>query len=737
METVVLTPCQHLKPLCTPQGLQQVSRAAETVFAPANRPILNIGKQSVPQCLHPGCQHPVSRDLYICIHCVHIACLGSQSPVVHHPQSDPFKLDLPSSNASVNPHFKLHSSSSGHSIYLSAEHGHLFCVQCDDFVHNRFLDSAIEMQSHIAQAHRRNFTSSLSPLDPPLQQAFLQPPSFKRSRFKQRRLKTRTGFTASDKELALVAERGILLSSFGTSVRPPVGLFNLGNSCYMNSVLQAFLNAPPLRNFFLADEHKLHCSRPVKSDCFACAMDHLICDSCFATTPTVKNGAPTTIPPPFLVPQTVLDIVWRNAEHLASYTQHDAHEFLIAAINLLNTHCRTQQSPRKKQKTAPFLAEVNVNKALMENSKGEGQMQRKLSPVSPIANLRASPCGAFAGSDLLSPRSTSIVQNLFSGTLQSDVVCRVCGSSSPTLEKFYDISLDVDKFVKPASTRRSRAQSPAIDNGKDDANSVFSGARVSQTVSASVARIQLGSQEGERDASDRSNHSNSDLNKNAADAANDTSESERGKDLDSANTLQDCLSRFTEPELLGPSSKMHCSTCGTRQEAMKQLSIRTLPPIVCFHFKRFEQSFAGIRRNEMVKIDTPIEFPADGLDLSSFRTSEVLRRRNVMNTSSAGTTVETALLKAMSKELKEQNSNTTGDGSELRESREALYDLFAVVNHIGKIDSGHYTAMVRKQGMWFRCDDDKVSPLNDMDRVIRSEEAYLVFYVQRHPNVQY
>ncbi|CDF40592.1 unnamed protein product [Chondrus crispus] len=364
---------------------------------------------------------------------------------------------------------------------------------------------------------------------------------------------------------------------------------------------------------------------------------------------------------------------------------------------------------------------------LLNGPKKDG---RKLSPVSPVANLRGGSADLWAVSDLVSARSTSIVQNLFSGTLQSDVVCRVCASSSPTLEKFYDISLDVDKLVKPASTRRSRAPSPAVDLGREEGMV----AKVGPSVTVG------GVQEPEKDAVEATLNSIADPGKRAEEGTQDSSESERTKDLDTANTLQDCLSRFTEPELLGPSSKMHCSTCGTRQEAMKQLSIRTLPPIVCFHFKRFEQSFASIRRNEMVKIDTPIEFPADGLDLSSFQTSEVLRRRDVVKTSSPRSTVETALLKATSAKEGGKASEAEAEkegGLELRDTEEAIYDLFAIVNHMGKIDSGHYTSMIRKQGSWYRCDDDKVSPMSDVERVIRSEEAYLVFYVQRHPNVQY
>ncbi|KAI0564135.1 Ubiquitinyl hydrolase 1 [Gracilaria domingensis] len=600
----------------------------------------------------------------------------------------------------------------------------MFCAQCNDYVFNRYLDGAIGLQKYMARAQRRRFTSSISPLDTPVQSSPVFQLSNIKDRSKKRRLLTPSEWTPSDQELNNITLNSVMFTQPRNGIRPPAGLFNLGNSCYMNSVLQAFLNAPPLRRFFLADEHRPYCKRKTKSDCLACAIDKLVCDSTFtieAVPPKEKNGqSSASLQVPFLVPQSVLDIMWRNAEHLATYAQHDAHEFLIAALNVLNAHCRHEKFPdRTKQKTDPSKNELSTT-----SKRGSSDSRRKLSPVSPVTNVRADRDGVFSKASLLSIHSTtSIVQSLFSGTLQSDVVCRICGNSSPTLERFYDISLDVDKVIKPASTRRSRAPSPAIDSQ----NSGGSSAQKSFAASSN-------DRSGLRNKADlRGDHGsqNTSGSRSSHDANNSSGE---GDDVDIANTLRECLSRFTEPELLGSSSKMHCMNCNRRQESMKQMSIRTLPPIICFHFKRFEQSFASIRRSEMVKIDTPVEFPADGLDLSPFQTSEVLRRREGDTTHQAMTTV---LSNTADPSPCEQPEKLKLSQLIVRPNNDAVYDLFAVVNHNGRIDSGHYTSIIRRQGEWFRCDDEKVSRIAEVGEIIRSEEAYLVFYVQRFPNVQF
>ena len=40
------------------------------------------------------------------------------------------------------------------------------------------------------------------------------------------------------------------------------------------------------------------------------------------------------------IPYKLLHLVWTHARHLAGYEQQDAHEFLIAALDVLHRHCK-------------------------------------------------------------------------------------------------------------------------------------------------------------------------------------------------------------------------------------------------------------------------------------------------------------------------------------------------------------------------------------------------------------
>lgn len=55
------------------------------------------------------------------------------------------------------------------------------------------------------------------------------------------------------------------------------------------------------------------------------------------------------------------------------------------------------------------------------------------------------------------------------------------------------------------------------------------------------------------------------------------------------------------------------------------------------------------------------------------------------------------------------------------------YSLYAVLNHSGQTNSGHYTAFIRSgPGCWCLCDDQKIVPVT-LERVLTTD-AYVLLY---------
>ena len=42
---------------------------------------------------------------------------------------------------------------------------------------------------------------------------------------------------------------------------------------------------------------------------------------------------------------------------------------------------------------------------------------------------------------------------------------------------------------------------------------------------------------------------------------------------------------------------------------------------------------------------------------------------------------------------------------------------------------GHYTSIVRVDNIWYSCNDNVVSVINDIDDILHSKDVYLLFYV--------
>jgi len=153
--------------------------------------------------------------------------------------------------------------------------------------------------------------------------------------------------------------------------------------------------------------------------------------------------------------------------------------------------------------------------------------------------------------------------------------------------------------------------------------------------------------------------------------------------------FSDCLKQYTHPERLESEEKFFCGNCKSYQGCIKQLSFKTLPLVLCFHMKRFEQIFGP--KTMSSKVDTYIAFP-EVLDMTPYLSHSIL-------------------------------NGGAAPGNE------EVFDLFAVVNHHGKMENGHYTAFIKHSGEWVKADDPTLTKASL--RSVLMSQGYMLFYVRR------
>ncbi|KAL7730631.1 hypothetical protein ACLKA6_003409 [Drosophila palustris] len=151
--------------------------------------------------------------------------------------------------------------------------------------------------------------------------------------------------------------------------------------------------------------------------------------------------------------------------------------------------------------------------------------------------------------------------------------------------------------------------------------------------------------------------------------------------------LNQCMDMYFSGE------KIHgwnCPTCKTKRDAIKKLDISKLPPVLVVHLKRFyaDPSNTGA----YIKKQSYLEFPLENLDMKPY----IAR-------------------------------------AESRTQTPKTYKLYAVSNHYGTMEGGHYTAFCKSDsyGRWYKFDDQVVSTLDSSNVV--SSAAYILFYTWLPP----
>ncbi|XP_068778662.1 ubiquitin carboxyl-terminal hydrolase 21 [Struthio camelus] len=190
-----------------------------------------------------------------------------------------------------------------------------------------------------------------------------------------------------------------------------IGLRNLGNTCFMNAVLQCLSSTKPLRDYCLRKE--FHQEQPGVPR----AQQELT--EAFADVITALWHPDSTEP---VNPGRFKAIFQKYVPSFTGYSQQDAQEFLKFFMDRLHVEIN-----RKGRKTPSILADtkrpsVLEDSELLSDDERANQMWKRYLE-----------------------REDSKIVDLFVGQLKSCLKCQACGYRSTTFEVFCDLSLPIPK----------------------------------------------------------------------------------------------------------------------------------------------------------------------------------------------------------------------------------------------------------------------------------------------------
>ncbi|EXJ60144.1 hypothetical protein A1O7_04296 [Cladophialophora yegresii CBS 114405] len=225
------------------------------------------------------------------------------------------------------------------------------------------------------------------------------------------------------------------------------GLYNLGETCYMNAVLQMMVHNPLLASYFLGMGHSIHTcpinrelegkkekgneseeeqqdDDGVSSDekkelpsCVACGMTEVFSDVTMVDQPIPAQAV------------NLLFASWKNIQHMSGKGQQDAQEWFMCIVDRLH----------------------------------EGVAQYVPSSDNKTANAASTP----------SKQCVCFFHKVFYGRYNSQITCDTCHTVSSTEDEFSSISLDFKKQVKKrkkaAKEAAAKEAAAAKETTKDDA----------------------------------------------------------------------------------------------------------------------------------------------------------------------------------------------------------------------------------------------------------------------------
>lgn len=166
--------------------------------------------------------------------------------------------------------------------------------------------------------------------------------------------------------------------------------------------------------------------------------------------------------------------------------------------------------------------------------------------------------------------------------------------------------------------------------------------------------------------------------------------------------LLESLEAYASAEKLEGSTAFDCGNCESKTAATKAMRVTRFPQCLIIHINRFRKtSTSTTAADRWTKYTSHVNFPLTGLAMGALAAP---RSDVAPDVSTAGAAADAAA----------EDCNLAGSALKSASAEDPVYDLYAVINHFGSRDIGHYTAFCKVQSpdgsqQWLKFDDDKVS----------------------------
>lgn len=310
----------------------------------------------------------------------------------------------------------------------------VYCYICDEYVVNDSdSDCLTQLRLYCQEksstiCDQENTSSIGSP-----------PPAARRSRGRPKRSAAVLGSQSSASAAVPESKRGKAAklavgrprgsSSSGNSRPKSVGLRNLGNTCFMNAVLQSLSNIQEFSGYIKQLPSLENCKpsrRLLRRVTRANPMDDALLVEELRKTLNALSQSKSAISP-----ESLFTVIWKVVPRFRGYQQQDAHEFMRYLLDRLHEELLA---------LLPLGGASSLSTSLSASASSSTASQFYYQPLA--AGVRS---------------SHTVVTMVFGGILQNEVTCLECRMESKKHDPYLDLSLDI-----PASfaSKGNRSKDP-------------------------------------------------------------------------------------------------------------------------------------------------------------------------------------------------------------------------------------------------------------------------------------